>query len=394
MKWLFSKSFDLTFLHGPVWLTWLIVLLLPKSYLDATIPVWVWVVAVLFIDVGHVWSSIYRTYLDPTARKHHGNLLFVLPIICFAIAFSLAQVSSHLFWRVLAYIAVFHFIKQQVGITALYAVRHAKTSGLAQSLSEVEKRKLMGWDRLAIYAGTLGPVIYWHFAPQKPFNWFVANDFLPLYRIPQYLSEVSGGPWLTQIIKLLFFGVWIAVPLYWLFLQLKTARRFGTPLPTGKLFWVGGTALNWFLGIVAFNSDLAFTITNVVAHGIPYYALIGRYSLRKWEDGGYSRQKTGTMADQLPIRTVAKASLVLAGLGLILAVAFVEEYLWNGLLYREYGSFFNALLAWPAEQIATPFWEAFWIALLSIPQTVHYVLDGFIWKFNGKNPDLGKYLLG
>ena len=31
---------------------------------------------------------------------------------------------------------------------------------------------------------------------------------------------------------------------------------------------------------------------------------------------------------------------------------------------------------------------SFWVALLSAPQIVHYILDGFIWKMNANNPDL------
>jgi len=33
-------------------------------------------------------------------------------------------------------------------------------------------------------------------------------------------------------------------------------------------------------------------------------------------------------------------------------------------------------------------------AILSLPQLVHYILDSYIWKFDGSNPGLREYLLG
>ena len=86
-------------------------------------PIWGWVVLVLLIDVGHVWATLFRTYFDPEARAHNRDLLLFFPLLCFAGALGLALISEALFWRVLAYIALYHFIKQQYGITALYNVR-------------------------------------------------------------------------------------------------------------------------------------------------------------------------------------------------------------------------------------------------------------------------------
>ena len=39
------------------------------------------------------------------------------------------------------------------------------------------------------------------------------------------------------------------------------------------------TALCWGLGIVVFNSDYAFTVTNVIIHGVPYMALVYPFAL-------------------------------------------------------------------------------------------------------------------
>src|SRR5262249_61738873 len=64
----------------------------------------------------------------------------------------------------------------------------------------------------------------------------------------------------------------------------RYARRRGTP---GKDILVATTAACWYAGIVAQNSDYAFTVTNVLIHGIPYMALVYWYGRRRaaQEDG-------------------------------------------------------------------------------------------------------------
>ena len=49
-------------------------------------------------------------------------------------------------------------------------------------------------------------------------------------------------------------------------------------LNIGKDIVVATTAVCWYVGIVAFNSDYAFTVTNVIIHGVPYFALIYVYA--------------------------------------------------------------------------------------------------------------------
>ena len=49
-------------------------------------------------------------------------------------------------------------------------------------------------------------------------------------------------------------------------------------LNIGKDIVVATTAICWYIGIVVFNSDYAFTVTNVIIHGVPYFALIYFYA--------------------------------------------------------------------------------------------------------------------
>lgn len=363
-RWFASAGFDLGFFHVPVWLTWAIVFAVPASVRNVEISIWVWVSVVLLIDVGHVWSSIYRTYFDPTTRKTLKGPLVAVPLLCLVFCFWLAAQSNLLFWRVLAYIAVFHFVKQQIGIAALYRVRHQQM----EPSHGVLMAKLWVWDKRAVYVGTVFPLVYWHCTLPRKISWFLQGDFVDLTR---YLSSLPAM--LLNLGKILFFGIWIGTLVIWLWHHVR-ARSSGLSFPLGKVLWIAGTAINWWLGLVYFDSDFVFTLTNVVAHGIPYFGLIGLYQ---------SRRLTQQRGSRFP---AVKLSLIL--MLPVLALAFFEEYGWDVFLYEEHRAFFGLFLPYLEETLTSDIGRALAIAVLSLPQTVHYVLDGFIWKFNEANPDL------
>ncbi len=350
--WLISKRVDLLVLLLPVWVCWAVFFLLPSSIIQADPPIWVWVVFVVGIDVSHVWSTLFRTYMDKEEFQNHKKRLLLIPPLCFAGAFLLSSVSFEFFWRCLAYVAVYHFIKQQYGFMRIYKAK-----------ARDFRRKIFN-DNFIIYLSMLYPVLYWHLNLDRNFNWFIENDFLQ----PQ-LSEglLAGFNWIGNA---LFIGLLTA----WLIEELL---RKGS-IALGKVLWVLTTAGNWFIGIVYFNSDLVFTVTNVVAHGIPYLALVIFYQNRK-----HSLLKKST--------NVLKYGLTVVGVVLLLALS--EEYLWDFFVYQENTTFFSSFLAYP-DQAFSLGWQHLALALLSVPQTTHYILDGFIWKNNSSNPHLKTVLLG
>lgn len=48
------------------------------------------------------------------------NLLISVPIVCFLSSILLYSYGTIWFWRIVSYVAVFHFIRQQFGFLALY----------------------------------------------------------------------------------------------------------------------------------------------------------------------------------------------------------------------------------------------------------------------------------
>jgi hypothetical protein len=137
-------------------------------------------------------------------------------------------------------------------------------------------------------------------------------------------------------------------------------RRFNIP----KITIIAATFFTWYFGIVYFNGDMAFTLLNVVAHGIPYIALIWLFRKREDTAGAAEAQ-------------VNKLNIFIFLLA-ILGFAFLEEGIWDGLVWRDHEDLFALFSVLP--QMKGKEILALLIPLLSLPQTTHYVLDGFIWK--------------
>ena len=70
--------------------------------------------------------------------------------------------------------------------------------------------------------------------------------------------------------------------------------------------------------------------------------------------------------------------LLLPLLGLIGLLAYLEEGVWDGLVWREHGRVFGWFQSLPT--VADPAVLAWLVPLLALPQATHYVLDGFIWR--------------
>ena len=349
--WLFSRKKDLLWLFIPVWATWILAFALPRDIIHQEVSFIWWLFVVVGIDVSHVWTTIFRTYLDREEFKNHRWLLIGTPLLCFTAAFLVSFWSIALFWRILAYVAVFHFVKQQYGFMRIYKAKS----------QDFKKRWIP--DNAVIYLTMLYPILFWHLNDDRAFHWFAEGDFLVIdFSIAAELINTIG--------KVAYFLILIA----WLVQEIVSGQKF----IVGKILWTLTTAGNWYLGIVYFNSDLVFTITNVVAHGIPYFALILFYQNKKRELNGSSRRTSPLLYAFLVI-------------GVVLVLAIGEEFFWEIWVNQEQKHIFGSM---PYSNTSSHLWFVFATALLSVPQMTHYVVDGFIWKSGSKNPHLEGILLG
>jgi hypothetical protein len=239
------------------------------------------------------------------------------------------------FWRILAYLAAFHFVRQQYGFMRLYARKenHTRITRLI--------------DSLVIYSASLGPLLYWHLHLTQQFGWFMPGDFI---KLPSVITDN------TLFLALLLILLMYAVKECWNAWQ---TGRFNIP----KNLIVAGTYASWWVGIVVFQGDLIFTLLNVVAHGIPYMALI-------WIHG---RQKA-----TVPFSFTVKGLSIFAGV--LLLLAYLEESAWDIFVWKDHEQIFPFLTQ--QDPLQHPVILSVLVAVLVLPQITHYVIDGVIWRLS------------
>jgi hypothetical protein len=340
--WIGKPLTDVVFILLPPFISLLIVLLFPTAFQNVSgLSNGGWIVLVLLVDVAHVYSTLYRTYFDPQALRRQRFLLWAIPFVGFVVGVILYSISSLLFWSVLAYVAVYHFVRQQYGFMRVYSRRE-------------HKQPLFTWiDTIAVYAATIYPLLHWHLSGSRHFNWFTDGDFL-IY--PQPLLLAIG----TALYALVMVGYGVK-EMY----LLITTHHINVP----RFLLIAGTAVSWYFGIVYFNGDAAFTLLNVVSHGIPYMALVWLHGRRSYLPAGKGNRF---------LKVVFSGYGILVFLGLIFLLAFVEEGLWDVAVWKEHSTIFGT--AHLSNFTLSPVLLSFIVPLLALPQITHYVLDGFIWK--------------
>lgn len=335
-NWLVSPGKETALILLPLFLPVLIVFLF-QGYFEAHTEVttmW-WLILILMIDVSHVYSTLFRFYWERATFQKYRSLLILIPVCCLLIGVGLYMISSFLFWRVLAYAALFHFVRQQYGFLRLYS-RHENTNLFTRWI-----------DSLAIYSATVYPVIYWHLHLTDSLNWFVPHDFVSVHL-----------PNADQFI----FTVYVLILLTYLGKEIYQSIKTSTVnIPKNGIMF--GTYLSWYAGIVFFHGDLAFTLMNVVSHGIPYMGLIWLYG-----------EKKNSTRFSFGVKGVAVFILTL------LMLSYFEESLWDVFVWKDHVSLF------PFFTFSNPITDSWLLSivvpLLVLPQVTHYVLDGFIWRFS------------
>ncbi|GIQ59120.1 hypothetical protein ACHRVW_02850 [Flavobacterium collinsii] len=332
--WIHKAKTDSLFIIGPSFFV-LAVIFVFQNYITSienNYSFYTWLFLIVFIDVAHVYATLFKTYFVKSEFQKDRKRLILLPVICFLTGLVLFSFGSLVFWSFLAYVAVFHFIRQQYGFMRLYARKEEKT-------------KVSVWmDNLAIYTATVYPMLFWFLSSERKFNWFVENEF---FRFEN-----------KTVLEILFW-VYIAIlSLYVIRTIIVSVKTKFFNIPKNSI--ILGTVLSWYFGIVYFNDDLIFTLLNVVSHGIPYMALVYFKEI-----DGKSRKEIGALT------YLKRYNGVLIYIGILVLIAFSEEFLWEFFVWNE-----NITLS----RFDFSGWQFLLVPLLSVPQFTHYILDGFIWK--------------
>lgn len=346
--WILGPRADALAFSGPVLAgLGLIAWAASRGSLHAPVSPLLFLLLVALVDVGHVYATAFRVYLDPSELRRRPALYLGIPLGAYAAGVLLYAQGPLVFWRVLAYLAVFHFVRQQWGWMA-YARRRAGESGLLD----------LRLDKAAIYAATLYPLLHWHTHLPADFEWLIAGDF------------VSLPAWADPL------GLALHVTVLTLFLLRQVQRaRLGLGVNFAKLQILATTWIAWFGGIVILRSDLAFTALNVLSHGVPYLAFV--WTLEH-------RRRAGSKGWLAALFTPRLVLLFLALLGLL---GYAEEWLWDRSLWHAPESLFPGPDWSPSGNVV-----ALLVPLLALPQATHYLLDGWIWRTRS-NPSLASELI-
>jgi len=338
--WIWSPRTDLAAFAGPAVVGLGLAALAPVLHLRGTLPPWGFVAFVLLIDVAHVHTTLFRTYFDRDELRRRPALYALVPLAVYLAGVALHARSQGLFWGVLAYVAVAHFVRQQIGWVSIYRAR-AGERDLAGRL----------FDHAVVYAATLYPIAFWHAHIPRGFHWFDDDDFVPWPRLsralPVLLAVYSG-----------LLTAYVAREL-WRYRE----RGFTS---WGKHLVVSSTAALWYVGIVVTNDDFTFTVTNVVGHGVPYMVLLWAFVRAR------GRERPG--------RFVARIATAggLAFVGIVVAIAFAEEALWDRFVWHQKAWLFGGTAS--ETPLFSPVVRTLVAPLLAVPQATHYVLDAFLWR--------------
>jgi hypothetical protein len=374
-RWLFSAPIDLAVFGGTAVIALVLVALGPQLGAGHESPEWSWIAGVLLVDVAHVWSTSFIVYLDPAEWRRRPALYAGVPIACFIGGVALYACGEGPFWRVIAYLAVFHFIRQQYGWVMMYRARNGERDRFGRWL-----------DGATVYMATIYPLIWWHTRLPRSFSWMRDGDFVA--GLPRRAEEIA---------RILYAGLLAA---YGVRAIAQLAMR--QPVSWGKHLVVATTAACWYVGIVGTNTDYAFTVTNVFTHGIPYMALVylyARSAARERESaGGASARLVGPRSPasagslHLGPRSPASAGSlhlghvrgILVFLATLWFIAYVEEMIWDRAIWHDRSWLFGSGIdVGGGALILAP--------LLAVPQLTHYVLDAFLWRRKA-NPRLGRLL--
>lgn len=196
------------------------------------------------------------------------------------------------------------------------------------------------------------PILIWHVRGQRNFNWMTEGDFF-------YFPSSTLEP----VLQILF----IAIVCFYCLLEIRL-KKVNKVLNIPRILLTLSTAFSYYVAIVVTNNDFLFSLINVIGHGIPYMALVW------WSE----KKSLNETSPSLLKMVLSKWGFILFYL-IIFAMAYFEEALWDALVFREKPLPFGWTYQFLSE-IKDSIVLIIVVPLLIMPQIVHYILDGYIWK--------------
>lgn len=343
-----NRSYDSFFFFSPLLFvgifTTVIHLFFPE-YLDIkNDPLWLFFFVIVF-DVAHVYGSLYRSYFNLTEFREHKKLYIITPIITWIVGtlFVLYDRSGEALIYFVGFLAVYHFIKQQLGFVMIYASKEEWRKAIDRIMD-----KSMSW----LITGV--PILYWwSHLDSRNYIWFMRGEFI---KLPEVIFPI----------------VWMILILYALvYIAFECLRVFqGRGVNILKYAYILMTFFVWFNGIVWHNSLLIFAFGNILLHGLNYLGIVYLSTKNKLAKDEYETV--------IGIKWLIGSGFVSFYL-ILFFFALIEEYLWDQLFRFEQSTLWGTTF-YSITSSLPDFFYALIIWILITPQLTHYFLDGYVWR--------------
>lgn len=204
--WIHNAKTDWWFILLPPFLILSIILFFQKQIqgLENNYSFYTWLILIVFVDVAHVYSTLFKTYFVKKELRDKKLLYWGIPVVSWILGLILYRFGSLVFWSVLALIAVFHFIRQQYGFMRIYA--RFEPNNWSKKV-----------DGIAVYSATIYPMLYWFKTP-RVFTWFVENEFDWFKSLPDFLPFVT-------VLYFVILAVWIFKTIF----EIVNTEQFNIP---------------------------------------------------------------------------------------------------------------------------------------------------------------------
>lgn len=330
--WVFSRREDLCFFVVPLLLGIVFVALdqyydLKSVRLMGKDSLIILFALMAFLDAGHVFSTVFKSYFDRETRAQRKFLLYVIPVLIYLFLITVYNLfGMRPVLLLFGYYNVYHVIRQQYGWVSITARRAAENNRFDYYL-----------DKTAIYSFMIIPVIWIHL------------------KLPASEKQLSVPK--NDSIANVFVALWLAIFVIYLLRQGYKLYK-GAPLNLSKIMQMVTSFIAW--GMVIFFQSPVLLVVTVMLHSIPYLGIVYKNSSAVRSGRGF------LYTYRFPLLFFA-AVIILAGVLYTKTNNFVKQ---PGL---------NVILGIPKEY--------FICALLLFP-IMHFTIDGVIWRKKAYRVDL------
>lgn len=237
-------AWDIALIHLP---TYLILIYFSLFRSEITEVSWhkelITFVALVLVDNGHVYTTLWRTYLNKKELLNHRYYL-TFPLTCFLLIIACTQAALQWFWVFVVYFTLYHNLRQLYGFYRWYG-----------SLHQFKDRVL----NFLFYAICLCPVFIFHTAkPRVGFNYYHSGDSLNFENA--FLNQIA---WRIYFLLSLFFVLYVGFLIF----------RRKTPAWPMFLFMLTSFVL-YGLAFIPARTSLEIIGPLAFSHGISYFGAI------------------------------------------------------------------------------------------------------------------------